>query len=171
WQNSTTPLYTTLCLWALARALNRASAGCGSWGSGGRWLVLAGFLYGLALQTHVGVIVLAPALLVALLWARHARRAWRLLCAPWPYAGVAAALVGYGPVLAYNLRTGLSGVQRARMSRGYAYETNPRWATYRHNLGNLLGELARDLSNPFRLPERPLHYLTSPYLLAAVGLC
>jgi 4-amino-4-deoxy-L-arabinose transferase-like glycosyltransferase len=171
WQNSTTPLYTTLCLWALARALNRASADCGSWGSGGCWLVLAGLLYGLALQTHVGMIVLAPALVAAALGALAARRAWRLLRAPWPYASLAAALAGYSPVIVHNLTHRLAGVVRVQTRRNYAYEMHPSWASYRHNLGNLLLELLRMLSNPMRLPERPLHYFTSPYLLVAAGLC
>ena len=62
WQNSTTPLYSTLCCWALARALRRADLPGGRWARGGRWLVLAGGLYGLVLQTHPGTILLAPAL-------------------------------------------------------------------------------------------------------------
>ncbi|HET8628331.1 MAG TPA: glycosyltransferase family 39 protein [Thermomicrobiales bacterium] len=168
WQNATTPFYSTLCCWALARAL-REPAEIGA-GRGGRWLVAAGFLYGLTVQTHVGTLVLAPALAAAALLALAARRAWGILRRPWPYAAVGAALPAYGPVLAYNLTHGLAGVRRVRARRDYAYETHPGWDSYHRNLGRLLGELARMLSDPFRLPARPLHYLTSPYLLAVVGL-
>ncbi|HET8629545.1 MAG TPA: glycosyltransferase family 39 protein [Thermomicrobiales bacterium] len=168
WQNATTPFYSTLCCWALARAL-RTPAEIGAC-RGGRWLVLAGLLYGLTVQTHIGTIVLAPALAAAALLALARRRAWGALRRPWPYAAVGAALLAYGPVLVYNLTHGLAGVHRVRARRDYAYETHPGWDSYRRNLGHLFYELARMLSNPFRLPARPLHYLTSPYLLVAAGL-
>ena len=177
WQNSTTPLYTTLCGWALLRGLRlwRAEVAAPSparrGARAGRWLVASGALYGLALQTHIGVIVLLPALLAAFLHGLRAARGWRLLRGPWPYAATAAALAAYSPVIAYNLATGFSGVVRARTSSSYAYEVQPSWGTYTHNLANLLLEVARVISNPMRLPERRLHYLSSPYLLVAVGLC
>lgn len=70
-----------------------------------------------------------------------------------------------------EIRNSLGGLNRIQTRRDYAYETNPTWATYRHNLFNLLGEVARIISNPMRIAERRLHYLTSPYLLVAAGLC
>jgi hypothetical protein len=160
WQNSTTPFYAAICCWALVRAARTPA-----------WLLLAGLFFGLALQTHIGVIVLAPALVLAVLSALWRARAWRVLRGPWPWLAVVAAALGDAPVIFFNLRNSFAGVARAQGSRDYAFETNPTWDSYRHNLLNLLLELARMISNPFRLPERYLHYLTSPYLPLMVILC
>jgi hypothetical protein len=141
--------------------------------AGTRWLVLAGALYGLVLQTHPGTIVLAPALAATVLVALYLPRgsgAWRFLRTPWPYGAVLAGLVTYGPVLVFNLKNELSGVVRVQTRREYAYVSDPSWETYRENLTNLLFELARLISNPMRIPERPLHYLTSPYMTIMVVL-
>jgi 4-amino-4-deoxy-L-arabinose transferase-like glycosyltransferase len=185
WQNSTTPFYSTLCCWALVRALNfvtRSTEGLsasvggargtaqGAWDQGGRWLVLSGLCYGLTLQTHVGTVVLAPALAATVGYVVIRRRAWRFLRSPWPYAAVLAAIVGYAPVLIYNATHRLAGVVRVQTRRDYAFEGDPSWANYWHNFSNLLFELARMISNPFRIPARRFDYLTSPYMLIAVAL-
>lgn len=170
WQNSTTPFYSALTCWALVRALRRTNWRNQRWDAGGRWLAFAAFLFGLTLQTHIGAVVLVPALILSVAIPAARARAWRLLRSPWPLLAILAALGGFAPVLAYNVPRAFSGVTRAATKRQYAYENNPSWATYRHNLGNLLGELARDASNPFRIPERALHYLTSPYLVISALL-
>ena len=79
WQNSTTPLYSTLSLWALARALRLADRGRGAWGRGGPWLLLSGLGYGIALGTHLGLAALAPALVGTVAYFLWRHRAWRLL--------------------------------------------------------------------------------------------
>ena len=78
WENATTPLYTTLCCWALVRFVNeewRMKNGeltrSVRWRSVG-WIGLCGVLFGLAVQTHPGTIVLGPGLALAFLW-----HAWR----------------------------------------------------------------------------------------------
>jgi hypothetical protein len=158
-------------MWMLVRGLRAIDPGRGSWGRGGWWLVGSGFLFGLALQTHAATIMLAPALAGTVLVTLHLRRAWRLMRRPWPYAAFAASLAGYAPVLIYNLTHGLAGIRRVQASRDYVYEMNPSWGTYRHNLANLGLELLRIISNPIRVPERRLDYLTSPYPLIMAGLC
>jgi len=180
WQNSTTPLYTTLSCWALARALRLARrparAAHGPDGSPRLWMrdgfsfVLGGLCYGLALQTHLGAVVLAPALVATFLLALWRDRAWPLLRRPGPYAAVVATLVAYSPPLLYNLAHGLAGLSRVE-GRNYAFERQPTWVSYWRNLQNLVFELARMISNPMRIPERRLDYLTSPYLLIMAGLC
>lgn len=172
WENSTTPFYATLCYYTLLRAIRALPAAPvrhRDWSAAGRWLLLCGFVGGLMLQTHVGTVLLAPALLGALLYACWRRRSWGLLQTPWPYLSAGATVVAYSPVLIANVQDGLSGFHRAR-GRDYAYVSTPTLETYLNNLKNLCFELARMVSNPFRMPERALHYLTSPYMLLAIGL-
>ena len=191
WENSTTPFYAALCFYATLRA-TRAMRQAGAVGAGAegaarpdtapsarrafgrfpvalRWPLLCGFCFGLILQTHVGTIVLAPALAATFLLALRRERAWPLLRSPWLYAAPVATIVAYSPVLIDNLLNGLAGFRRAR-GRDYAFVADPTTDTYFSNLRNLCFALARMISNPFRIPERALHYLTSPYMLIAVAL-
>jgi 4-amino-4-deoxy-L-arabinose transferase-like glycosyltransferase len=191
WENSTTPFYATLCMWAFLRATRLALAAYDEWRvksspagaaptptpasrpPAPRIVLafpLAGFLFGLTLQTSAVTILLAPAIVLTFVLALWRQRAWRVLARPWPWAGVLAALIAYSPVLIYNVRHDFAGVARVTTRRAYVYEAHPTWDSYRHNLFNLLGELARMVSNPMRIPARPLHYLTSPYMLIAVAL-
>jgi len=186
WANSTTPFYATLCFYTVLRAVralregrNTAAIAAQNGTSGThapprlaaalRWLCLCGFCVGLMLQTHIGTIVLAPALAGTLLFALWRGRSWRLLRSPWLYLTPLAAIVAYSPVLIDNAMNGLAGFKRAQ-GRDYAFVADPTTDTYTHNLRNLLFALARMISNPFRTPERALHYLTSPYMLIVVGL-
>ncbi|HEY8601892.1 MAG TPA: glycosyltransferase family 39 protein [Thermomicrobiales bacterium] len=191
WQNSTTPLYATVALWAFAKSwvVGRESREGTQRSPSDEappialtphdpqpatslpWLIFAGFAFGLALETHPGVIVLAPALVLAFGWRLWRARAWGLLRSAGPWAGLAAALVGVGPLLFYNLTRGLVGVERVQRSRGYAFESDHSLGSYLRNLKNLLLELARMLSDPFHIPERALAYLASPHLLIVVALC
>ena len=189
WQNSTTPFYTTLCFLLLVRALRLLHAEAAQppapdtqhsalstqhsrpWARGGPTLVAAGFAYGLVLNTHPGTIVLAPALAATVLYTVWRRRLWSVFRAPWPYLAPLAGVVAYGPVLYHNLfEEYLAGVVRVQTRRNYAYEMDPSWASYRENARDLLFELGRMVSNPMRIPEQPLHYLTSPYLVLMTAL-
>lgn len=178
WENSTTPLYATFCYYTIlraARALPRTATGDAPPQTGrsiraaGLWLLLCGLCFGLMLQTHVGTIVLAPALAATFGLALWHTRAWRIFRTPWPYLTPLLALLAYSPVIIANLRTGFAGYYRAR-GRDYAFVADPSSSSYLYNLRNLLYELARMISNPFRTPERALHYFTSPYMLIAVAL-
>jgi len=185
WQNSTTPFYAVLTFLALANALRWATeqgaAGAGAVpGRGGRvrrwhpsaalWLPVAGFCYGLTLQTHVGTIVLAPALALTFLLTIGRARAWWAFRTPWPWLAPVAGLLAYSPVLIDNLRNGLAGVHRVQTRRGYAYEMHLTPEKYRQNMGDFWLELARIISNPLRIPTGRWHYLTSPYLLLMAAL-
>ena len=191
WQNSTTPFYSTLCAYAVLRAVRALPTVqprilVPYWA---RWLLLAGFVFGLLLQTHIGTLVLAPAFAATFAWGlRPASRPvttdeplaaltepvappWRrVLRSPWPYLAGLLAVVAYSPVLIDNSRSGWVGFSRAQ-GRDYAYVKDPTLAAYLANLRDLAFELMRMLSNPFRIPERPLHYLTSWPMLIAVALC
>ncbi len=181
WQNVTMPLYSTLCLWGLIGTFNLLAAapaapadpqaGRALTRRFGGLLVVAGFLFGLALQTHPGVIVLAPALALAALAAFWWSGRWRVLLSPWPVLAVLVALVAYGPVIAYNVKNRMSGVVRVLYQRSYAFEMEPTWEHYRTNFANLGYQSLRMISDPTRLPARPRDYATSPYLLIALALC
>ncbi|HEX5506773.1 MAG TPA: glycosyltransferase family 39 protein [Thermomicrobiales bacterium] len=169
WENSTTPFFATLGLWLLVLALG--GAGPRGFAMRAGWLLVAsGFVYGLVVQTHFGTVVLAPAIAATTLVALARRRAWRAFGQPWPYLALVAAPIGYAPVLIYNVMHGFKGYWRMQ-GRNYAFEQHPSAASYLHNLQNLAFEVARMVSNPFRIPARRLDYLTSPYMLAAVLLC
>ena len=185
WQNSTTPFYATLTFLALALYLNRVvrwtrsvEAGAESRTSrpltfrgGGYWLPLAGFCYGLVLHTHVGTIVLAPALGLTVLLVVWRAKAWQVFRTPWPWLAPVMGLIAYSPVLIYNLMNGLAGLRRVQTRRDYAYETALSWEKYRQNLTDLGLSLTRMISNPMRIPEERWHYLTSPHLVFLVALC
>ena len=182
WENATTPFYTTLCCWAFVRYVNEEwrienleSAGRPGWHSVA-WLVLCGFLFGLSVQTHPGTIVLGVGLALAFLW-----HAWRTVRASSfqhsqffiLHSALASltALIAYSPVLIYNLTNDLAAVGKVASSRNYAFESNPTLETYGRNLRELVYALLRLISNPFRIPETFVGYLTSPYLLLMAGLC
>ncbi len=176
WQNSTMPLYSTLCCLGFVSALNALRARSNTVAGAvipsiGRGVVLplifAGFCFGLTLQTHPGAVIMIPALVATFLLALRAYRAWALLRSPWPYVAVGAALVAYSPPLIYNLTHGLPGFYRVVYKRDYAYEMNPTLASYLQNLRDLVYELIRMISDPTRLPAEPWGYLTSPYAMIA----
>ena len=125
WSNDTTPLFTTLALLAYLRA-TRASQP--------RWLLAAGVLYGLALQTHPSVLALAPPLALDFL-IEGRTRSW---LKTWvPYTAVTLALVVYSPVLYYNLTSGGGSFQRVAQ-RVMAFETHPTLSSTRDHLVPLI---------------------------------
>jgi len=178
WANSTTPIYATICCYAILRAVRAlpalvlAGAAPPSgrrFRAAGGWLLLCGLVFGLMLQTHVGTVVLAPAIGGTFLFALWRTRAWSILRTPWPYLAPLLTILAYSPVIIENARSGFAGYYRAR-GRDYAFVADPSTDTYFYNLRNLLYEVARMISNPFRTPARTLDYFTSPYMLIAVAL-
>ena len=172
WQNATMPLYTTLCLAAFVAAANalRSAAGDVVPRRCGPLLTLAGFWFGLALQTHPGVIIITPPLALAYLATIVPDRRWRTLRSPWLPVAALAALSAYSPVLVYNVANRFIGVVRATAQRPYAYEMHPTWESYRTNALNFALQTARMISDPTRLPATPGAYLTSPQIVVAASL-
>ncbi len=178
WQNSTMPLYSTLCFAAFIAALNtlRPVSGLGPTTSPavarrfGPFLALAGFCFGLTLQTHPGAIILVPPLVLAYPIAILAGRRWRLLHSPWLVLAIAAGLLAYSPVLIFNLMNRFGGVLRATAQRPYAYEMQPTWESYRANARDFALQFARMISDPTYIPATIGGYLTSPYLVVAAVL-
>lgn len=94
WSGSTTPTYIVAMALAAQRALESDGRRAG-W-----WLVGAGFLLGLAGQTHPTALLIAPGLALAVL---ASRRGLRWLGSPWPWLGLLAALIASLPLIIVNL--------------------------------------------------------------------
>ena len=97
WSNCITPLFTTLGVLTLYKALPRTSPA----GQNRPFLVLSGLLWGMAFQTHPMVAGLLPGVAAyALLKGQH------LLRTRWPYLAAVAFLVGCANLVAYNVING-----------------------------------------------------------------
>ena len=91
YSNSLTPVFSTLALWLIWRALKRERP----------WSLLGGaFAFGLALQTHPGAIVLVPAIVIVFFF--DGRQWFR---GRWPFFAIGAAALGYANVIVYNIAT------------------------------------------------------------------
>ncbi|MGE3269267.1 MAG: ArnT family glycosyltransferase [Chloroflexota bacterium] len=153
--NSVTPLLTTLLVWIMVRMVRSGD---------GRLLVPAGFLYALALQTHVSVIGLAPGLALGLLLLRP-----RLMISPWLVAGIGAFLVGYWNMIWFNIQNGFWSLVHARaLQQGYSGGHSIDVGTYLTNLHALLESLSRLVSGTIDEAGNPaaVVYLT----IALAGL-
>jgi Dolichyl-phosphate-mannose-protein mannosyltransferase len=96
WAASITPLFTTLGLWLLARAVRRGE---------GRSFAAAGLVLGLALQSHPTVIGLLPG---AAAWVLLRARA--LLVSGWGMLAIFLFVLGCSNLIAYNLLTGFGSI-------------------------------------------------------------
>lgn len=141
WTNSLTPLFTTLAFTALLRTLEPNPALAIQ--SRRRWLVLAFFLWSLALQSHPSVWALAPGILVALLLEPRNRESLR---AAWTFAAPLVGLAAYSNVLVFNLLTNFASL-RVLSAKTYALPNPPDFFPgFPERLGNLLLELVRIVS-------------------------
>jgi Dolichyl-phosphate-mannose-protein mannosyltransferase len=100
WAHSTTPLFTTLALAILVRAVRREQQAL---------LPPAGLLAGIALQTHPSVIALLPGTVAWLVWSGKQA----LLSRRWVLLAVLLGGVGCANLLVYNLVTGFDSVHAA----------------------------------------------------------
>lgn len=163
WSNSTTPFFTTVSIIALTFALQR--------GSMRRWSV-AGALYGLALQTHPSVIMLAPAVL---LWIILDSAGRAQLTTRMPAWGAVAALISYSPVIIYNFLSWGSAQASIDTAarRTYAFGLPESASDYVARLVMHSIELLRALASNFETYERAADYLRSPlvvgYLLLLIA--
>lgn len=119
WSNDITPFFTTLAMLAylVATRQNRPL-----------WLIGAGALFGLAVQTHPSAVLLAPAFVIDF-FLRPASRAFSR--SPFPYLAGMAVLIAYSPGLYYNLRTGFDSLKTASASN--VVETAPSLAQALNN--------------------------------------
>ncbi len=169
------PLFSTAFLLALALAVKRAPGGH-DWRSqssrqSGPWLVAAGALLGLALQTNPVPVLMLPGAAVWLLiqpaGGLRYRKASIGLRTRWPYLAAVAFLVAYAPVILYNLQTGLAGVSAAESGRSYLWQPNPSPAAFAQNLWRLMLQLCRQVSGVLEGDETLRSLLGVPLLFSA----
>jgi 4-amino-4-deoxy-L-arabinose transferase-like glycosyltransferase len=157
WSNSATPLFATAAFLALHAAVRR---------SNGWLLVLGGLLLGLALQTHISMLVVIPGLLVWFLARRDAilgNRAW--LRRPWPYLAVLATALGYGNMIVYNVMS-QGGLLADAQLHTYAWEPNPSLMSYLGRLAALLTNLGQTIGGQVPRVADPLAGLVVGLLIA-----
>jgi 4-amino-4-deoxy-L-arabinose transferase-like glycosyltransferase len=151
--NSTTPLLLLLVCWALLRAIRL---------NDGRYLVAVGFLFALALQSHISAIAFAPGLALALLIGRP-----RLLISPWIFGAAAGAVVGYGNMVIYNVQNSFYSLVHAQhLQEGYTDGRRTDLGVYLVNMQALLQSLSRLLSGTIDIADSLSRFLYS----AAAGL-
>ncbi len=98
----------TASLWLLARA------------RGSRWL-WAGIAVGLALLAKHTAALLAPALVLVVLWDAELRRELR---SAWPWLGMLVAVALFAPCLLWNARHGWISI-RFQLGHGFAHNATP----------------------------------------------
>jgi 4-amino-4-deoxy-L-arabinose transferase-like glycosyltransferase len=128
------PLFTTAFLAALVLAVKRES---------GRWLVAAGTLLGLALQSNPVLVLMLPGVAV---WFVVQAKPFIGFRTRWPYLAALVLALVYAPVIVHNLQTGLSGVQVAQAGRLYLWQVKPSPSTYAQNFVRLILQLCRQVS-------------------------
>ncbi len=148
------PLFCTGFLLALALAIKRES---------GPWLIAAGALLGLALQTNPVPALMLPGIAA---WFLLQRKPAIGLRTPWPYLAAAACILAYSPVIVYNLQTGLAGVSEAKI-RDYVWQPNPSPLAFVQNLGRLALQLCRQVSGVLEGDETPGSLIGLPLLISA----
>lgn len=154
--NSLTPLLTALMLTLFVLARKRNS---------GRLLVVAGFVGGLAAQTHPVVLGLAPGML---LWFFGPRAQWRWFRRPAVYCAAGVALLAYSPVLV-GIVLALPQFQQSVVTRSYAFAPASSLPDYAGRMQGLLIELARMVGAVYPNLDLPRRYLIQP-LVAVYAL-
>jgi 4-amino-4-deoxy-L-arabinose transferase-like glycosyltransferase len=163
WSNATTPFFVTLALTVLHAALRRHPIREAR--QGGRLLVLGGFLYGLALQTHISLVVAIPGLLT---WFLARRDILDRLRQPWPYLAAGAAILGYGNMIAFNLIS-KGGTLADAQQHTYAWVSDPTWSTYWTNLKSMIAAASRTLGGQLPGIHDPISSIVAGILLAWLG--
>jgi len=128
-----TPLFSTASLVALVLGVRRES---------GLWLVAAGALMGLAMQTNPIPALMLPGVAV---WFWMQRKASIGLRTRWPYLAVLAFMLAYAPVIIYSLRNDLAAFRWAS-TRQYLWQPSLSLSSYLRNLGLLVLQLCCQVS-------------------------
>ena len=155
--NSVTPLITTLGVWLLYRAVR----------SGSGWpLAASGLLFGLALQTHLSAIALAPGLAVGLLLLRP-----RLLTGRWAILAAALGVLAYANMIVFNVQNGFQSVMHARnLQQAYTDGRGTDLVTYAENMAALVQSLSRLLSGTIETAASPARFVYVGLALAGLAL-
>jgi len=158
WSNCVTPLFTTLTIWLLIRALDRP-ASVVRFGA-------VGLAAGLALQTHPSVVVfLFGAALYGI--GRDHRLPLRPVC----WAGIVSLLVAYGNVLAYNALYHFDTLAQAqRVGAGYSGGEGIGLEAYGWSVLGSLVLLAQVMSGVVEPRLTAAAYVEDPRIVAAFAV-
>ena len=158
WSNSMTPFFVICCLLSFAKSLQDQKP---------IWLIVSGFLFGLALQTHPSVIALIPALMGIFLL--YGDKQW--LRRPSPYLSVLSAILGYGNMAYYNAASKLGSIHEGLTYPVYSLEDQPGLSSYIHNTNGEWLLLLRLLSGAAETQHLHFRYLLNPaFVLCAMAL-
>lgn len=158
WANCTTPFFWTMAVIAMVLAEQEKD---------GRWLVVAGLMWGITLQTHstVAIYILAAFIYIV---SRHFRRTSEIK--PGFYIGsFAAFLAGYANMVYFNILT-RGGSLQGILSKGYTLEEHPGLASFTNNLLSMAVELLRTLSSDYKDHPQVWWYLLNPIFLISAFL-
>jgi len=164
WSHAATPLFTTLGLWMLWRAVELGTKPA---------LAMAGVAFGVACGTHPTAALLLPGAAVYL-----ARRAPWVFLSAWAWLAVALASLVNAPLVVYNLQTRLGsfgGARRVLSEYGHGRIAPGDLASYIRNVGRQLLMLQQIIAGPLELrlpsPDAALDPLFLVYAgFAVVGL-
>ncbi len=151
WTNSTTPTLCVLTWWLFANALRSGKAVT---------LLLCGIAYGLALQSHILVAVLAPpmaaTICIELLKGRIS--SWRMGLRSVAFIFV-GGIIGYLNMIIYNIKVPLGSIKYGLMYPKYATGVEKGYLTA---LSEELILLVRLLAGLFSDGGSKLHYIAHP---------
>jgi len=188
WPHCTLPLYLTLSLWLLERALTPSPSplrgrgetrpsnsplsaperGAGGVRSTRGWaLVGAGLLFGLAQQQHPTMLLLWPVFLGYV-----AVRGWTYFRTRWAYAAIVAFLVGISPLILYNLvATELGSLKESQEQTSGYQEGRDKDFSYRGRAIEIAQSLPRIVASAVELrPATAEAYLRDPRVLGYTAL-
>ena len=165
WGNCLTPLLTTAGFWLVYRAVKAANEARS--GLDRAWnLVPAGFLFGLALQTHPTVLGFLPGAAAALVMARPG-----VLLSRWPWLAGLGFLLGYANMIVFNLQNDFESIRFAQQTRAEYTGAMPDFGRdYLSHLGTLLAGLFRIIGGAVEDRASLGAFLFDPLLLFAVAV-
>jgi 4-amino-4-deoxy-L-arabinose transferase-like glycosyltransferase len=157
WSQCTTPLFLSLALLFLHRAVRLQS---------GRGLLAVGFLSGITLQTHPTAIAFLLGMAIYLLWKGRA-----FLTTRWPYLAGCLFLVAYGNLVVYNLRTDFESLRSAqKRDAAYGEYEERDTDTYLTSQRAIMLTLTRFPAGAIDARSEAADYLTDPAVVVYAGL-
>ncbi|MFN8473925.1 MAG: glycosyltransferase family 39 protein [Anaerolineae bacterium] len=158
WANCLTPFFATLALGLTWLGVVDERP----W-----WLVLSGFVWAIALQTHPTALGVLPG--VALWFVIHPTgRRW--LRTRWPWLTAAAFAVGYGNMIWYNVAT-RGGSLAAALDAGNANRVPPTLIEHVVTVGSVFVQLGRMVAGAYAIqPDGEFPTLITPATIVCIAL-
>lgn len=158
WSNCTTPFFFSLALLATVKAENLKS---------GVWLVWAGFLWSITLQTHSSVIIYILVVSCYILTPYFRKKT--KIKSKYYFFSMLAFLGGYSNMIYYNLISRGDSI-RWIFYKDYTLETSPTLYAFGRNFLAMFTELIRTISSTYPNYKIFWIYLTRPAFLGGLFL-